>query len=107
MTFADTAAIAIGFGTIASRSTVTLSAAIHGASERLRDEGVRHRRQSPGMRAGDLELRKGGVGIVGVPGAEVIARRDGAGGASRLGPRPPARRRSRTGGDLLLTSRRR
>src|ERR1700704_1955836 len=36
MTLADTSAIAIGFGTIASRSTVTLSAAIHGASERLR-----------------------------------------------------------------------
>ena len=36
MSLADTAAIAIGFGTIASRSTVTLSAAIHGASERLR-----------------------------------------------------------------------
>jgi carbon-monoxide dehydrogenase large subunit len=34
MSLADTAAIAIGFGTIASRSTVTLSAAIHGASER-------------------------------------------------------------------------
>ena len=38
MSLADTAAIAIGFGTIASRSTVTLSAAIHGASERLRDK---------------------------------------------------------------------
>src|SRR5262249_12003614 len=36
ISLADTAAIAIGFGTIASRSTVTLSAAIHGASERLR-----------------------------------------------------------------------
>src|SRR6266478_2758295 len=48
---ADTAAIAIAFGTIASRSTVTLSAAIHGASE--------------------LELRKNGVGILGVLGAEV------------------------------------
>ena len=32
----DTSLIAIGFGTMASRSTVTLSAAIHGASERLR-----------------------------------------------------------------------
>src|SRR5580704_12552611 len=34
---ADTAAIAIGFGTMASRSTVTLSAAIHYASERVRE----------------------------------------------------------------------
>src|SRR5262249_45010766 len=36
LTLADTAGIATGFGTIASRTTVTLSAAIHGASERLR-----------------------------------------------------------------------
>src|SRR6202048_493699 len=35
LTFADTAAIAIGFGTLASRSTVTASGAIHQASTRL------------------------------------------------------------------------
>ena len=38
MSLADTAAIPMGFGTIASRSTVTLSAAIHHASERLREK---------------------------------------------------------------------
>src|SRR5229473_3495316 len=38
LTFADTAAIAIGFGTMASRSTVTASGAIHQASGRLRDK---------------------------------------------------------------------
>jgi carbon-monoxide dehydrogenase large subunit len=36
VSLADTSLIAIGFGTIASRSTVTLSAAIHHASEPLR-----------------------------------------------------------------------
>jgi aerobic carbon-monoxide dehydrogenase large subunit len=38
LSFADTAAIAIGFGTMASRSTVTASAAIHHASARVRDK---------------------------------------------------------------------
>ncbi len=67
ISLADTAAIAMGFGTIASRSTVTLSAAIHHASERLREKVLRHRRQPARMRGRDLELRDGGVGIVGVP----------------------------------------
>jgi carbon-monoxide dehydrogenase large subunit len=70
-TFADTAAIAIGFGTIASRSTVTLSAAIHGASERLRAKVFAIGANLLECAAGDLELRRGGVGILGVPGAEV------------------------------------
>jgi len=38
MALADTSAISIGFGTIASRSTVTLSSAIHYASEILREK---------------------------------------------------------------------
>ena len=71
MTFADTGAIAIGFGTIASRSTVTLSAAIHGASERLRTKVFAIAANLLECAATDLELRKGGVGILGVPGAEV------------------------------------
>jgi aerobic carbon-monoxide dehydrogenase large subunit len=70
-TFADTSAIAIGFGTIASRSTVTLSAAISGASERLRTKVFAIGANLLECAAGDLELRKGGVGILGVPGAEV------------------------------------
>ncbi len=71
MALADTSAIAIGFGTIASRSTVTLSAAIHGASERLRPKVLAIAANLLECAASDLELRNGGVGIVGVPGAEI------------------------------------
>jgi len=68
---ADTAAIAIGFGTIASRTTVTLSAAIHGASEKLRTKVFVIAANMLECAASDLELRNGAVGIVGVPGAEL------------------------------------
>ena len=71
ISLADTAAIAIGFGTIASRSTVTLSAAIHGATEKLRDKVFSIAANMLECAATDLELRRGHVGIVGVPGAEV------------------------------------
>jgi carbon-monoxide dehydrogenase large subunit len=71
MSLADTAGIAIGFGTIASRTTVTLSAAIHGASERLREKVFAVAANLLECAATDLELRQAGVGIVGVPGAEV------------------------------------
>ncbi len=67
----DTAGIAIGFGTIASRTTVTLSSAIHGASERLRAKVFAIAANVLECAVTDLELRQGGVGIVGVPGAEV------------------------------------
>jgi aerobic carbon-monoxide dehydrogenase large subunit len=71
MALADTAAISIGFGTIASRSTVTLSAAIHGASDRLRPKVFAIAANVLECAASDLELRNGAVGIVGVPGAEL------------------------------------
>ena len=71
ISLADTAGIAIGFGTIASRTTVTLSAAIHGASERLRAKVFAIAANVLECAATDLELRQGGVGIVGVPGAEL------------------------------------
>src|SRR5580704_10737586 len=71
ISLADTAAIAIGFGTLASRSTVTLSAAIHGATEKLRDKVFSIAANMLECAATDLELRRGHVGIVGVPGAEV------------------------------------
>jgi carbon-monoxide dehydrogenase large subunit len=71
ISLADTAAIALGFGTIASRTTVTLSAAIHGASERLRAKVFAIAANVLECAAGDLELRNGRVGIVGVPGAEL------------------------------------
>jgi aerobic carbon-monoxide dehydrogenase large subunit len=68
---ADTAAIAVGFGTLASRTTVTLSGAIYGASERLRIKAFAIAANALECAVSDLELRKGGVGIVGVPGAEL------------------------------------
>ena len=68
---ADTASIAMGFGTIASRSTVTLSAAIHHASAKLRDKVFSIAANMLECAPADLELRDGGVGIVGVPGATV------------------------------------
>jgi carbon-monoxide dehydrogenase large subunit len=71
ISLADTAAIAIGFGTIASRTTVTLSAAIHGASEKLRAKAFAIAANMLECAASDLELRNGAVGIVGVPGAEL------------------------------------
>jgi aerobic carbon-monoxide dehydrogenase large subunit len=66
---ADTSAIAIGFGTMASRSTVTVSAAMHHASTKLRDKVFSIAAHLLECAEVDLELRAGGVGVVGVPGA--------------------------------------
>src|ERR1700730_5485633 len=71
LSFADTAAIAIGFGTMASRSTVTASAAMHVASGRLRDKVFSIAAHLLECAPADLELRAGGVRVVGVPGAQV------------------------------------
>jgi aerobic carbon-monoxide dehydrogenase large subunit len=71
MALADTSAISMGFGTIASRSTVTLSAAIHYASEQLREKVFAIAANVLECSPEDLELRNGGVGIVGVPGCQV------------------------------------
>jgi len=71
VTLADTAAIPIGFGTVASRSTVTLSAAIHHASERLREKTFAIAANMLECAAQDLELRAGKIGVVGVPDMEV------------------------------------
>ncbi len=68
---ADTSTIAIGFGTLASRSTVTLSAAIHHASEHLRTKVFAIAANMMECAPADLELRNGKVGVVGVPGMEV------------------------------------
>jgi aerobic carbon-monoxide dehydrogenase large subunit len=67
----DTSAISIGFGTIASRTTVTLSAAIHQASVTLREKVFAIAANMLECSPGDLELRNGAVGLVGVPGNEV------------------------------------
>ena len=71
VSLADTAAIAIGFGTMASRSTVTLSAAMHHASMRLRDRVFAIAANLLECAPADLELRDGGVGVVGVPGTKL------------------------------------
>jgi carbon-monoxide dehydrogenase large subunit len=68
---ADTAVIPIGFGTMASRSTVTVSAALHHASERLRDKAFAIAANLLECAPADLELRRGGVGVIGVPGQTV------------------------------------
>ena len=67
----DTSLIALGLGTIASRSTVNLSAAIHYASERLRAKVFAIAANMMECATADLELRAGKVGVVGVPGMEV------------------------------------
>jgi carbon-monoxide dehydrogenase large subunit len=71
ISLADTAVIPSGSGTFASRSTVTLSAAIHHASERLREKAFAIAANLLECAPADLELRDTGVGVVGVPGAAV------------------------------------
>jgi carbon-monoxide dehydrogenase large subunit len=71
MALADTSAIAIGFGTLASRSTVTLSGAIHYASIPLREKVFAIAANMLECSPGDLELRDDGVGLLGVPGVSV------------------------------------
>ena len=71
LSFADTSVIPMGFGTLASRSTVNLSGAIHVASERLRGKTFTIAAHLLECAAEDLELRDGGVGVIGVPGASV------------------------------------
>ena len=69
--FGDTASIPMGFGTIASRTTVTVSAAIHHASKKLREKVFAIAGHKLECAVADLELRNGKVGVVGVPGAEL------------------------------------
>ena len=71
ISLADTAAIPMGFGTMASRSTVTVSAAIHHASLNLREKAFAIAANLLECAPADLELRDAGVGVVGVPGAVV------------------------------------
>jgi len=71
VSLADTSAIAVGFGTMASRSTVTFSGAIHQASGKLREKVFAIAANMLECAPADLELREGGVGIVGVPGRKV------------------------------------
>lgn len=65
---ADTAAIPMGFGTIASRSTVLVSAAIHEASRRVKQKVLAVASNVLECDSNDLELRDGHVAVKGVPG---------------------------------------
>lgn len=69
--FGDTSVIPMGFGTIASRTTVTVSAAIHHASRRLREKVFAIAGHRLECAIADLELRNGAVGVAGAPGSEV------------------------------------
>ena len=88
---ADTSAIAIGFGTMASRSTVTLSAAMHYASVRLREKVFAIAGNLLECATVDLELRDGCVGIVGVARRQGKPRSGRPGSQPGLGQRTPAR----------------
>ena len=90
VSLADTASIAIGFGTMASRSTVTLSGALHHASERLREKVFAIAANILECAPADLELRDGGVGVVGVPGTNLsLARIARAATPGWTNERPP------------------
>ncbi len=71
VSLADTAVIPMGFGTLASRSTVNFSAALHVASERLRGKTFAIAANMLECAAADLELRDARVGVVGAPGTSV------------------------------------
>jgi carbon-monoxide dehydrogenase large subunit len=72
---ADSSIIPLGFGTIASRSAITVSSALHFASKRLQARVFAIAAELLECAQTDLELRRGGVGIVGVPGREVTLAR--------------------------------
>ena len=67
VTLADTAAIPIGFGSIASRSTVLVSAALHEASQRVQQKAFAIAANLMECDPKDVELCESGVGVRGVP----------------------------------------
>ncbi len=69
--FGDSSSIPMGVGTVASRTTVTVTGAIHHASMRLRDKVFAVAAHQLECAAADLELRDGHVGVIGVPGAQL------------------------------------
>ena len=71
LSLADTSVIPMGFGTVASRSTVNLSGAIYVASERLRSKVFAIAANILECAVADLELRDGRVAVVGVPGLSI------------------------------------
>ncbi len=71
ITVSDTAGIAMGYGTVASRSGVTSSTAIMIASDRLKEKVLRIAANMLETTESDLEFRDGGVGVKGVPAMHV------------------------------------
>ncbi|HUZ75151.1 MAG TPA: xanthine dehydrogenase family protein molybdopterin-binding subunit [Stellaceae bacterium] len=71
---ADTASIAMGYGTIASRSAVNSSSAIVLASEEVRQKVLAIAGHVLECSTGDLELRDGRVGVRGVPSMSLTLR---------------------------------
>jgi aerobic carbon-monoxide dehydrogenase large subunit len=67
----DTSMIAMGWGTIASRTTVNLSSAIYFASEKLKQKIFAIAAVLLQTQPDHLELRNGGVGVAGYPGRSV------------------------------------
>jgi carbon-monoxide dehydrogenase large subunit len=67
----DTGMITMGWGTIASRTTVNLSSAIYFASEKLKQKVIPIASVLLQVPPDRLELRKGGVGVIGDPGRSV------------------------------------
>ena len=64
---ADTAQVSHGYGTLASRSTVTASGAIKGATDRVMEKVYAIAGEVLEASIDDLEIRNGGVGVKGVP----------------------------------------
>ncbi len=74
VTVADTAQVTQGYGTIASRSTVTASGAIGQASDKIKLKVMAIAGEMLETSEADLELRDGGVGVKGAPGLHVSFR---------------------------------
>lgn len=67
----DTQAVSMGYGTVGSRSTVTASMAIEGASEQVKKKVLAVASELLEAGVHDLELHDGGVCVVGAPALRV------------------------------------
>ena len=74
VTVADTAHVTMGYGTLASRSTVTASGAIQLASDEIKEKVFAIASDILETGEQDLELRDSGVGVKGVPGMHISFR---------------------------------
>ncbi|MEM7250834.1 MAG: xanthine dehydrogenase family protein molybdopterin-binding subunit [Pseudomonadota bacterium] len=67
----DTGKLAMGYGTVASRSAITASMAVEGASAPIKDKVLAIASELLEASTVDLELRDGGVSVKGAPGLRV------------------------------------